>query len=135
MNNVRAKASDGFTLVEVLVALTILSVALAALLVIFADSFQRVSRVEASTTAASLAQSLLAAAGRDVPLREGDTEGSFANRFRWRMRITRYGDAADQEAWVVRAHRILVEVSWMDGRLERSTTLDTLRLTPKEMPR
>jgi general secretion pathway protein I len=135
MNSTGAKSVGGFTLIEVLVALTILSVSLAALFSVFGNGIQRAGNVRDDTLAISLAQSLLATTAQETALRDGDTAGQFANGFRWRLHVAPYGAGKDADERPVRPHQVSVEVSWADGRFERSVSLDTLRLTPKEASR
>jgi general secretion pathway protein I len=122
----------GFTLVEVLVALAILSVSLVALLSVFGDNLQRAVHIRDNAMAISLAQSLLATTASGRPLRAGDTAGDFADGFRWRKHIAPYGDASDAASWPLRAFQVRVEVLWTEGRIEHAATLDTLRLARKD---
>jgi general secretion pathway protein I len=135
MSNAEAKHTAGFTLIEVLVALTILAVSLAVLLGVFGTSLQRAGSIRGRTLATSLAQSLLATTAQGTGLRTSDTAGQFADGFRWRVHVAPYGGDRDAEAWPMRPFRVSVEVSWTEGRSERSVTLGTLRLAPKEASR
>lgn len=126
----KRSAEQGFTLIEVLVALTILSISMAVLLNIFSDSLSRIRENESRTVAGSLAQSLLAEVGVSQPLHEGDEGGTFANGYRWRVRAERYGTNEDRQAWPVTALLVTVSV-WKDGNAERPMELTTLRLVPK----
>jgi general secretion pathway protein I len=125
-------SARGFTLIEVLVALTVLSISLVALLGVFGNGLERAGRMRDSTLATAMAQSLLAAAAQGPPPGVGDSAGDFANGFHWRMHVVPYAEGNDGDAWPLGALRVAVEVSWSDGRLERKVALDTLRLAPKE---
>jgi general secretion pathway protein I len=131
MNRDRKNGSDGFTLVEVVVALAILAVSLGALLRIFSNDLSRTSQIEAEVVANSLAQTLVARAGMDQPLVNGETSGQFNNGFRWRLHVAPYGDGQDATAAPVVARLLSAIVSWQDGGIERSVSLATLRLAPK----
>src|SRR5690348_6263844 len=67
--------SDGFTLIEVLVSLTILSISLAVLLGVFSTGLSRAGDSESEMTAGALAQSLLNTAVAETSLRDGDQAG------------------------------------------------------------
>jgi general secretion pathway protein I len=124
-------ANAGFTLIEVLVALTILGVALAVFLNVFSTSLLRAGVTQSETTALGLAQSLLAEAGVEMPLRDGEQGGVLPSGFRWRLGIAPYGTDADRDAWPLTAKRVTARVFWNDGGAERSVDLTTIRLAPE----
>jgi general secretion pathway protein I len=122
----------GFTVVEVVAALTILSLALAVLLNIMSNSIGQTSRAETATQAEALALSLLAKIGTELPLRDGEITGQADEQFHWHVYIAPYGDGSERREWPVAAHQVSAEVLWRDGVTERSLALTTLRLGPKE---
>lgn len=126
-----AGGDRGFTLVEVLVALAILSLSLPVLFSVFGESLHRTQVSEARTVAASLAETLLAQAGIERPLRIGEETGVFHGPYRWRMRTTPYDDGGGTAAWKVDVYRVAATVSWGESARE-ALTLTTLRLAPKE---
>jgi general secretion pathway protein I len=121
----------GFTVVEVVVALTILALALAVLLDVISNSIRQTGQAETVAEAGSLAQSLLAKTGTELPLRDGQITGQSDHGFHWRVQINAYGDGTDRREWPVAAHQVLAEVTWTDGLQDRSVVLSTLRLGPK----
>jgi general secretion pathway protein I len=127
----RRRAVAGFTLVEVIVAIAILSLTLTILLNVIANSIRQTSQAEKMAEAGSLAESLVARLGTERPIREGLDAGQFANGFRWRLNVQSFGDAADRQQWPVAAYKVSVEIRWEDGGGERSFALTTLRLAPK----
>jgi general secretion pathway protein I len=132
---IRSGGQNGFTLVEIIVALAILTLCLSVLLPTISDALWHTSEAEAQAEAASIAGSLLAQAGGTVPLRDGEAAGRLDNGFRWRLRMDGYGGGADLQALPVRAYRITAEVFWNDASRERSVALTTLRLGPNEASR
>jgi general secretion pathway protein I len=132
MNRHHENVCSGFTLVEVVVAMAILAVSLGVMLRMFSNDLSRASQIEAEVVASSLAQTLLARAGIDQPLLNGETTGQFNNGFRWRMRVAPYGDGQDDATVApVVARQLSAIVSWQDGGVERSVSLATLRLAPR----
>jgi len=119
-------ASAGFTLVEVLVALTILAVSLAVLLQVISASLDRARQVRNETLAAGLLQSLLAEQGTTIRL--GDREGEAAGALHWRVHAVPYGSAGDQDAWHAKPTLIAVTVTWDDGGLRYTRRLTALRI-------
>lgn len=126
------RADRGFTLLEVLVALAILGVSLGVLLGTFSAGLERTRQAEDRQRASALLQSLLAGAGTESPLVEGETGGTTPDGWRWRLRVVPYGSAEDLEAWPVAAREVTAEVVWPGIAGERSLAFTTLRLAPKE---
>jgi general secretion pathway protein I len=123
------QASDGFTLLEVLIALTILSVSLAVLLAAFSQGLSYAHEDLTESDARDLAQSLLAQAQTAPNPAFGDTQGQ-SNDLRWHMHIEPFGTGNDQIAWQNRAQQIVATVSWQSNGRSRSFALSTLRLAP-----
>lgn len=117
----------GFTLLEVLVALTILSISLGILLAIFSQGLARAKENATEADARTLAQSLLAQSETAPHPAFGDTNGT-SNGLRWRVSIAPYGSGADQQAWQQAAQQIDATVTWRNEGHDRSLTLSTLRL-------
>ena len=131
----RRRAAAGFTLVEVIVAIGILSLTLTVLLNVITNSIRQTIQAERMAEAGSLAQSLVATLGTERPVREGRDAGQVPNGLRWRLNLQPFGDGADRQQWPVGAYKVSVEVRWDDGRSERLFALTTLRLAPREETR
>ena len=125
-----AAGESGFTLIEVLVALTILSISLAALLAVFLQGLDRARESSNEASARVLAESLIAQAKVAANLSFGTSAGK-VNGFGWRTQIVPYGTQTDRTSWQTNPAQIVATVSWRgDGGL-RSISLSTLRLLPK----
>jgi general secretion pathway protein I len=125
-----ASAQSGFTLIEVLVALTILSISMAVLLSIFLQGLDRARESSNEASARVLAQSLVTQAKAARNLAFGTSTGK-TNGFLWRTRIVPYGSPADRAAWQTSPAQIVATVSWRGDGGERSVSLSTLKLLPK----
>jgi general secretion pathway protein I len=92
----------GFSLLEVLVAFAILALALTVLMQVFSTGLRNISVGEDYTRAVLLAESVLASVGVEQPLQEGERTGTFDEKYgeayRWRVAVSRYDLARDQEA-------------------------------------
>jgi general secretion pathway protein I len=130
-----ARNEAGFTLVEVIAAIAILSLGLGVLLGLIGNGLRETAQSSKMVQAGMLAQSLLAQIGAEIPVREWQGSGEFSDGFRWQLTMQSFGDAADRENWPMSAFRVSVEVNWSDGVRERVYRLATLRLVPKEQGR
>lgn len=117
----------GFTLIEVLVALTILAASSSVLLEAFGSALDRAGRLERQRVALLLCRSKIAAVGVESPLVAGRNTGRFENGFGWQVEV---GPARNSDGKILRlaAHPIHVTVSWTEGSSVRSVTLESLRL-------
>lgn len=120
---------DGFTLIEILVALAILSISLTVLLAAFSQVLNRARDNEFRAQARVLAQSLLAGTAAEPP--ERDLSGRAANGLTWQIHSEPYlrRDAVGHgpDAVVVSA-----TVMWRDGDRPRSLTLTTLEIASRQ---
>ncbi len=118
----------GFTLLEVIVAFTIFAVTFTSVLQILSTSTRNEEIAINYGLAVSHAESLLAKAGVEAPLRAGETTGALGQGMQWKKRVARYGSGAATESSKVIPYSIAVTVTWGEGEAERSVTLSTLRL-------
>jgi general secretion pathway protein I len=122
----------GFTLIEALVAFTILALAMGALLQGFATGLRSLGTAEAYAIAAMQVRSKLAELGHLEPLEEGVEEGEFDNGSAWRVTVEPYeaetstGERLGGNRLI---YRVEATVTWQG---EREVSLTTLRLGPKE---
>ena len=116
----------GFTLVELLVSLAILSVALAVLFGAISSSLDRTRKERDDAAATSLVQSLLARGSAG----EQAGEGTDANGYRWRLAVMPYGTGDDAKERHVLAFLVRASVTWDEGHRTRMKTLTALRLVP-----
>jgi prepilin-type N-terminal cleavage/methylation domain-containing protein len=124
------KGQAGFTLIEVLVSLTILSISLAVLLAIFLQGLDRARESRSEAGARALAQSLLIQAKTADNPAIGSSVGK-ASDFSWRLQIVPYGSTADRAAWQESTAQIVATVWWHGDGGMRSISLSTLRFLPK----
>jgi prepilin-type N-terminal cleavage/methylation domain-containing protein len=134
---------QGFTLVEVVVALLIFGLAFAVVARIVQTGVLQSGRAEAMTTATLLARSQLARIGADVPVTESELDGDAGDGFRWRIVIRpallegdRGGqtDAADRQP-EIQPYQVEVTVAWGGGGPAEAVTLTGLRLGTAEAAR
>ena len=131
----------GFSLLEVLVAFVILALVGTALFRLFGASLNNASLADEYSRATLYAESRLAAAAAETPLRERTDQGaSDDSRYAWSTKVEPYalpGATADQERMAqmlpLRPWRLTVTVSWPgDFGGQRSFSLSTVRLAMKQ---
>jgi general secretion pathway protein I len=126
-----ARDDAGFTLVEVIVALAVLSVGLSIILGQISGGLLRTANAERMAEAGSLAQSLMAEVGTDLPIRAEERHGRFPNGYRWHLKMHPYGDAKEREEWPIGLYVISTEVEWNESMQQHSFGLTTLRVGPR----
>lgn len=122
----------GFTLLEVLVAFTIASFLLVAVLRALTIGLDGGRRSEAYADAVILAQSALDTLGVAAPLHDGDDVVIQNGPFRIVASVRRYNDpnVANTPGQYLVLYQVSSTVTWRDGRMPRSVSLQTLRLGP-----
>lgn len=122
--------TQGFTLIEVLVALTVLSLALGIIFAGLSASLRGRRTAVDYQQAALLAESKLNSIGVETNLEEGHTAGRFDDRFRWQALVTAYIEEGRNQANESPKRPVIVTVTvvWGDPSDERSISLSTLRL-------
>ena len=122
-----AGRSEGFTLLEILVALTILAFAFSAVF----RSFQSGAEQERIADAAMLrlleARSLLDSAVVAPALAEGIRTGAMQDGAEWRLEVTPVLDSGPEKFSAPRAFLVVLTISDRDGEL---LTLRTIGLGP-----
>lgn len=132
----RARSQSGFTLLEVVVAFVVLSLVLTVIFEIFSTWLSRTASLSEQSQALAIAQSRLAAVGLEEAVKEGEAAGeSEDRRFRWRLRVERYGERADPSSPLQSTYslyRAESSVAWLgaDGK-EHALAIANLQLGPR----
>ena len=131
-NKARYCRQHGFSLLEILVAFSILALSLGVLLNIFSTGLRSAIVSDEYIHAVTIAESLLSKAGIESTLEQGESHGIEEDKYSWSINIEPYlDDVIDLERSTVTPYKITVNVSWKEVKNERSIILTTLRLTKK----
>lgn len=121
----------GFSLLEILVAFSVLAIALGVLMRVFGGAARAAGVTEEYARAVVAAESLLADVGVGRPLVVGASEGRLGDEFRWILRVAPYPvPGMEDSALPLRLYAVDVSVVWGEGEggEPREVTLSSLRL-------
>jgi general secretion pathway protein I len=128
----RSRNSRGFTLLEVLVALSLLGIAVTVILQLFSADLRAISASEAYVNGALEAETKLREILESKELTEKSWSGVTENGYRFEASVaTVLPERTD--TLQVRLLEITVAVYWTQGTGEKSSRLKTLKVIPKKV--
>jgi prepilin-type N-terminal cleavage/methylation domain-containing protein len=127
---VRYRNQSGFTLLEVLISMSILSASLGILMQIFGSASRSAAISENYRKAILVAESQLAMAKADPALRSVGSRGIADEHFAWAINAAHFDDAGSGASPKFDSipSVVTIEVSWPDGDRMRSISLSTIVL-------
>jgi prepilin-type N-terminal cleavage/methylation domain-containing protein len=125
-------SGEGFTLIEVLVALAILAICLRTAFAVFGDAQERADSDIHLARATREAESIIDGIGLTYPIKLGRTAGSTADGFRWEMKVTEFAEGGgptgtSDQPWVT-PFEIDLRVYWPGDDVTRWAQLHTVKL-------
>lgn len=126
----------GFSLLEVLIAFSILALSLGILLKIFSSGVNTAQVAEDYTVAVQLAESLIGQAGVVAPLQPGEISGEEQKKYHWMLSVTPHtlgfanATTADTGELPVTLFKVRIVVSWGDDG--RQLEISKLKLATTE---
>ena len=133
----RAPGSDGFTLIEIAVALAIIGVGVVTCLQIFGASLRMQDRASRETRAVLAARAAMDALIAAPEIQDHSEERDSAEGFRTRVLVRHAGadeGLSDKQLDFQSEHSLRylqVDVTWQDGAGHKSYTLKSLRMAPE----
>jgi len=129
----------GFTLLETLVAFTMLAVTYATVMQIIAGSSKNTVKASQNTKIAMLVQSKLDGLGLFEKLEEGSNSGEFDDRTSWTLEITPYDVPYEgeigQDFSTVELMQVTLIVTSIIGNKQKVNEFHTLRATTPDITR
>jgi len=127
----------GFSLLEILIAFSILAISLGILLKIFSAGINTAVVSEDYTAAVQIAESLMAKTGLESPLQAGEDSGTENDKYEWQVLVTPYlfnPDNLDEMTITSTLFKVKVVVNWdIEKTKRRQIELTTLKLVNKTL--
>lgn len=135
----RGKGENGFTLIEILVAVTVLAIAVASIFRVFGGSLRTVTNAEGYARASVLAEAKMNEfLMTGAELQPGRESGIFPDNkdYRWESEVEEYFGETDNgnseedginELGRIATYRVSVSVNWDEGSSQRTVELATLK--------
>ena len=135
--NLKINKQQGFSLLEILIAFSILALSLGILLKIFSAGVNTAVVAEDYTAAVQIAESLMAKTGVETPLQAGQASGQENKKYHWWVEVSPFAfnpENVDPAAITAALFKVKVIVSWSDDNInERKIELTTLKLINKTL--
>ncbi|WP_340120945.1 type II secretion system protein [Methylobacter svalbardensis] len=134
----KANKQRGFSLLEILIAFSILALSLGILLKIFSAGVNTAGVAEEYTAAVQIAESLMAKTGVESRLQPNEATGLENEKYHWRVSVSPFQfttENLDVTTIAAELFKVKVTVSWGDhnARVDRrQVQLITLKLVNKE---
>lgn len=127
------QAQRGFSLLEILVAFSIMAISMGMLLSIFSSGLRNAAVSEEYTSAVQIAEAMIARPAIETPLRPGQSSGVENDKYRWELTVTPFiltDETIDTRTIPAQLFMVTAIVSWGDeGGRERRFELSELKLT------
>jgi len=128
---------QGFSLLEILIAFSILALSLGILLKIFSAGVNTAVVAEDYTAAVQIAESLMAKTGVETPLQANQASGLENEKYHWQVEVSPFEfnpENVDPTALTAVLFKVKVTVSWGDDNAnDRQIELTTLKLINKTL--
>ena len=137
---IQPSSQKGFTLLEILLAISILGVSLTIIMQQFSAGLRIAHTSKTYTTAISYAKQKLEEFQLQQEIQETEESGDFDDGYSWRVTIVPYEDYLEEEGededlfelLPLEMYRLDSVVSWMEGDKEKSVLLSTLKTVKKQ---
>lgn len=118
----------GFTLLETLVALSVLAISLGVIYQIFGTSLRNMEYAKDYSYAQMLAESKLSELGKGIPVVEGAIEGEVDEKYLWRVDMVPLPPLQEEDETIKRM-KIDFKITWEENNRTRFIDVRTYRLS------
>ena len=128
----QSRTTSGFALIEILVAVSVLSISLVVILQLFSGGLKSRKLSEQYARGVFHAREKMAEILIDPGLSEGETEGQFEDEYQWQAVVTQLVSDENEEKTPVDLLNVELRITWRDGEKEKSFSIDTLKVAEKD---
>jgi general secretion pathway protein I len=126
------KNHKGFSLIEIMIAFVIMSIALTMVIRVFATGQRVVAETESYTIAVQIAESLMARVGEDISLDQSQLDGVVENKYNWQVNLEplfiNYKSFIDGQSNAnMQLKKINIQVGWDDGNNSARVELNAIK--------
>ncbi len=121
--------NKGFSLLEILVAFTIMAISLGIVLKIFSSGVNTAVISEDYIIATQIAESLMAKTGVEEPLAVGQSSGTDNDKYQWLVKVENYTNPESEEDAEIELMTVQVTVKWGDEQNARTVELNTVKVS------
>ena len=126
-------SNDGFTLIEILVAISILAISLVVILQLFSGGLKSSRLSDEYTRGIFHAREKMGEVLLSKDLSEGETGGEFPDSFRWTSLVKRIESGQEDEGKLpFNMFNIQVDILWDAGGKEKRFQVSTIKIVEKE---
>ena len=118
----------GFTLLETLVALSVLAISLGVIYQIFGTSLRNMQYAKEYSYAQMFAESKISELGKGIPVAEGKYKGEIDDKYVWEINIAPELSLSDSEHNIIHAYKVLFNIKWDSYGKHRSIKVLTYKL-------
>ena len=126
-------SNDGFTLIEILVAISILAISLVVILQLFSGGLKSSRLSDEYTRGIFHAREKMGEVLLSKEVSAGETEGEFSDSFRWKCQIELIESVEeDEEKLPFNMFNIKVDIIWDAGGKEKRFQVSTIKIVEKK---
>jgi len=126
-------SNRGFTLIEILVAISILSISLVVIFQLFSGGLKSSRLSDQYTRGIFHAKEKMEEILLSTEFSEEGAEGEFDDSFRWKSAIVRIEQAEEEESRLpFNTFNITVDVMWDEGDKEKHFAISTMKVVEKK---
>ncbi len=127
------QADDGFTLIEILVAISIMAICLTVILQLFSGGLRAGKLSDDYTRAVFHGKEIMEEILLSNMLEEGINEGRFNDSYGWKTEVVRIEQDEEEESKLpIDTFTIKVQVTWGGTEKNKSFELETIKIQQKQ---